>query len=181
VIIWLNGAFGAGKTTLSGRLEELVPDALVFDPEEIGFAVRNLVPPSPTGDFQDLPLWRSLTVHALKDVRRLYRRPLIVPMTLVNPAYVTEIHGALAEAGEHLVHVFLDVDRDVLRARITAQVLMPHDAARDQEAREWRLAQVDRCSAARELMPASTHVLDAGALDPEELAAKVLEIAGVRV
>src|SRR5580700_1112696 len=32
VIIWINGAFGAGKTTLAGELHRRLPDAVVYNP-----------------------------------------------------------------------------------------------------------------------------------------------------
>ncbi|MEP7025229.1 MAG: hypothetical protein ABJB47_15815 [Actinomycetota bacterium] len=37
MIIWLNGAFGAGKTTTATLLSELVPASRVFDPETVGY------------------------------------------------------------------------------------------------------------------------------------------------
>jgi adenylylsulfate kinase-like enzyme len=33
VIVWLNGAFGMGKTTTAAELLSLLPDARQFDPE----------------------------------------------------------------------------------------------------------------------------------------------------
>jgi adenylylsulfate kinase-like enzyme len=36
VIIWLNGSFRAGKTTLAEELHRRLPDAVVFDPENVG-------------------------------------------------------------------------------------------------------------------------------------------------
>lgn len=36
VIIWLNGGFAAGKTTLAGELHQRLPDAVVYDPEDVG-------------------------------------------------------------------------------------------------------------------------------------------------
>lgn len=56
MILWINGAFGAGKTTLSEALQSMEPDILVVDPEEVGFAVRQIFPPAPSGDFQDLAI-----------------------------------------------------------------------------------------------------------------------------
>src|SRR5262245_40191884 len=173
MIVWLNGPFGAGKTTLSEKLRERLPDSLIFDPEEIGFVVRAIVPPAPSGDFQDLPIWRRLTLAALLALRGLYTRPVIVPMTLVQPAYMEEIFAGLANQGERLLHVFLDIDAQLLRSRIEAQV-MAMDPARDQEIRQWRLAQVDRCLTARQHMPAGTRFLDSGTDGPEALAAQVL-------
>jgi hypothetical protein len=52
VICWINGSFGAGKTLLAGELRHRCPDALLFDPEEVGFMLRDA---APSGEFQDLP------------------------------------------------------------------------------------------------------------------------------
>ncbi|HBL0962769.1 TPA: tunicamycin resistance protein, partial [Escherichia coli] len=41
--------------------------------------------------------------------------------------------------------------------------------------REWRLANVARCLAARERLPCTTRVLDSGAHTSDELAAMVLD------
>lgn len=173
MIIWLNGPFGAGKTTLSATLRERLPDSLVFDPEEIGYVVRSVVPPAPSGDYQDLPIWRRLTVAALLELRRSYHQTVIVPMTLVHPPYLEEILGSLHNSGERLLHIFLDINARLLRSRIDAQVLVP-DPVRDQEIRRWRLKQVDRCLAARQHMPAGTRFMDSGTDSPEILADRIL-------
>jgi hypothetical protein len=36
VIIWINGAFGAGKTALAEELHRRLPDAVLYDPEDVG-------------------------------------------------------------------------------------------------------------------------------------------------
>ncbi len=98
VIIWVNGAFGSGKTTLVDELHRRRPDALVYDPEQTGFVLRNIVE-VPTGDFQDLPLWRSQVAGMAVDLVRAYGRPVLAPMTLVDPGYAEEIFGAVEAAG----------------------------------------------------------------------------------
>jgi len=35
VIIWINGGFGASKTTLVQALHRRLPDAIVCDPEDV--------------------------------------------------------------------------------------------------------------------------------------------------
>ncbi|HDS7929427.1 tunicamycin resistance protein, partial [Escherichia coli] len=49
------------------------------------------------------------------------------------------------------------------------------DPNRNAEIREWRLANVARCLAARERLPCTTRVLDSGAHTSDELAAMVLD------
>lgn len=174
MIIWLNGPFGAGKTTLADRLRLRRPDLLVFDPEEIGFVVKATVPPAASGDYQDLPLWRALTVATLLELRRHYRQDIVVPMTLVQPDYLDELLGGARRIGDELLHVFLDLDAELLRDRIKRQVMHP-DPVRNSEICQWRLAQMERCLSARERLPAGTLVLDSGNHDPDALATIVLD------
>lgn len=53
MIVWINGAFGSGKTTLVAEPHRRLPDALVYDPEQIGFVLRGIVE-VPNGDFQHI-------------------------------------------------------------------------------------------------------------------------------
>lgn len=53
--IWINGAFGAGKTTVAEGLTDALPSRL-FDPEVIGSLMAHLSEPNPTEDVQDMQL-----------------------------------------------------------------------------------------------------------------------------
>jgi predicted kinase len=174
MIVWINGAFGAGKTTLAEELRRRLPDALSFDPEHIGLLLRMSAPPSETGDFQDLPLWRAMTGEFAVGLHREYGRHVITPMTLVEQSYREEIFKRLATADVPLLHVFLDVPADELRRRIDAQVMDPHDQAADDRIRGFRLGNVDRCVAARATLPPDTLVLRGDRHTPEQLADRVL-------
>ncbi len=66
-VIWLNGAFGVGKTTVARALAAELTDALIADPEDIGRMLRKVVPAAVrTSDFQDIPSWRRLTVATIE-------------------------------------------------------------------------------------------------------------------
>jgi hypothetical protein len=173
MIIWLNGPFGAGKTTLAAKLRERQPDLLLFDPEEIGYLVKTTVPPAKSGDYQDLPLWRGLTLAALAELRKHYRQHIVVPMTLVRPDYLEELLGGAKRIDRELIHIFLILDEAVLRERIEQQVMHP-DPGRDAEIRRWRLAQVERCLSAQDSQPPGTMILDSGVHGPDALADKVI-------
>lgn len=95
MIIWIDGPFGAGKTTLATRLCEKRSDLLVLDPEEIGYVVKTVVAMPPSGNYQDLPFWRRLTVQAIAELRDHYPQDIAVPMTLLNPAHRDEIFSAV--------------------------------------------------------------------------------------
>ena len=44
MIVWLNGAFGAGKTTAARELMDLLPGSTLCDPELIGVGLRHMLP-----------------------------------------------------------------------------------------------------------------------------------------
>ncbi|GAA1042195.1 AAA family ATPase [Virgisporangium ochraceum] len=169
MLIWINGAFGAGKTTLATELKTRLPDALDYDPEYVGYLLTKWVPAPESHDFQDLPLWRRMVAQFALGLWEEYQRPLIVPMTLVNARYRDEIFTALRAAGVPLLHVFLDVPAEEVRRRIVEQDVID-GAPQADDTREFRLRNVDRCVAARADLTADTLVLDGGRHTPSELA-----------
>ncbi|MGH2413033.1 MAG: tunicamycin resistance protein, partial [Microcystaceae cyanobacterium] len=68
MIIWLNGAFGAGKTQTAFELHSRIPGSFVFAPEQICFSLRKIVPPEMPRDFQEHPVWREFTYKSLRYV-----------------------------------------------------------------------------------------------------------------
>ena len=177
VIIWINGGFGAGKTTLAEELHRRLPDAVVYDPEDVGLMLWKWVPRN--GDFQHLPSWRELVVATALSLRRHHADTLIVPMSLIRDACRAEILGGLAKAGEEVLHVFLETDADVLRERLNARVTRP-DRDWDQAARQLGMTGVDEMVAAAARQPAGTLILRSDRLTPAELADEVLARYGLR-
>ncbi|MEU5694054.1 AAA family ATPase [Actinosynnema sp. NPDC020468] len=177
MIIWLNGGFAAGKTTLARELHGRLPDSLVFDPEELGVALWKWVPPN--DDFQDLASWRELVVATASALRRHHAATVIVPMSLVRDAYRAEILGGLAAAGEDVLHVFLDADVDVLGARLRDRMPPPVLPVSGQSPLDWALSRLDPTAGARQ--PEGTVVLRSDRLTPAELADEVLAASRRRV
>ena len=61
MIYWLNGAYGAGKTTVAKILVKKLHNAHIFDPELIGDGIRDNYPESLFFDtFEQYPLWLAL-------------------------------------------------------------------------------------------------------------------------
>ena len=178
VIIWINGGFGAGKTTLAEELHRRLPDAVVYDPEDVGLMLWKWMPPN--DDFQDLPSWRELVVATALSLRRHHADTLIVPMSLIRDAYRAEILGGLADAGEEVLHVFLEADADVLRERHDARVDIPDNPEAKQPAREWALSRIDAAIVAAARQPGGTLMLRSDRLTPAELADEVLARADLR-
>ena len=101
-------------------------------------------------------------------------------MSLIRDAYRAEILGGLADAGEEILHVFLEADAGVLRERINARVGIPGNPEANQSAREWALSRVDAAIVAANRQPGGTLMLRSDRLTPAELAAVVLAAAGLR-
>ena len=142
MLIWLNGAFGAGKTSVARVIVSTRPEATLVDPEQIGFLLRRLLPKrEPPGDFQDLPLWRELTVRILTEAAAIATGPVVVPMTLVDPLYFEEVVGGLRLAGVDLRHFTLTAPPDTLRRRLRRRLGWPGS-------RRWALARVERTGSA---------------------------------
>jgi hypothetical protein len=152
VVIWINGAFGAGKTTIARRLVALRPDAWLFDPEQIGFMLRALGPGGGPADFQDLPIWRELIVSVLAAAIAQHPGRLpVVPMTLARKAYFREIMGGLTAKGVDVRHFTLLASPETLRRRIRWRISRP-------ASRKWALAQVERCVSALAGPDFATHL-----------------------
>ncbi|EGX59804.1 hypothetical protein SZN_10978 [Streptomyces zinciresistens K42] len=172
LIVWVNGAFGSGKSTLVDELRPRWPEALVYDPEMIGFVLREIVE-VPTGDFQDLRLWRRQVADLAVGLVEEYHRPILVPMTLVNSGYADEIFNALEDAGIGVHHFFLKVPREVLEKRIEGRSFTPDTPEQDERVRRWCKDRIESCMAAVDALPSDTVFLD-GELTPQELADQVL-------
>ena len=81
MIIWLNGAFGAGKTHTAYELKRRLPNACVYDPENAGYFIRKNLPPSiHVDDFQDYPMWRTCNLAILDYIAAHYEGDIIVPI-----------------------------------------------------------------------------------------------------
>jgi hypothetical protein len=152
MIVWINGAFGVGKTSVARALSRKWPAALLFDPEEVGFMLRRVVPKdSQTGDFQDLPLWRRLTVETAVGLLKQTARPLIVPMALADPKYFAEVVVELRARGVSVHHFALVASRDTIGRRLRRRWELPGS-------KRWALAQLDRCVSALESPEFRLHV-----------------------
>ena len=85
MIIWISGPYGVGKSTLAESLAARMKNALIFDAEEVGNAVRENYPDCPYGYiFEDYPLWGEFCYMLLKDIHEKFRKNILVPMTLLR-------------------------------------------------------------------------------------------------
>ncbi|MFJ6539803.1 AAA family ATPase [Streptomyces sp. NPDC091385] len=118
MLLWLNGPFGGGKTQTAYELERRLADSVVCDPEHIGFGLHRMTPRSLRGDFQDIRAWRQGVFEVLDHVLSEYDRTVIVPMTVVEPAYFGEMVGPLRERGHDVRHFALMAERETVLPRL---------------------------------------------------------------
>jgi AAA domain len=138
MLVWINGAYGAGKTSVARALASRLGEAPIIDPEEVGFMLRRIMPGGSKADFQDIPLWRSLTVDILAAADAAAGEVVIVPMTIANPDYFEQIIGGLRARGVEVRHFTLLASPRTLRWRLLTRLDRP-------AATRWCLAQGERC------------------------------------
>lgn len=145
MIVWLNGPFGAGKTTVSRVLQERRPSFVVFDTETVGFMLR---PPMgdrlPVNDFQDWKAWRALVVASLIEIATELDADVLVPQTVLVQSYWAEIVDGLRGRDQEVRSFTLDVAHEEHARRIDGDLIESsargwrHDRRRDyDEARDW--------------------------------------------
>lgn len=123
MLVWINGPFGGGKTATAFELRRRLPGSVVCDPEHLGFGLRRMLPPALRTDFQSLPAWRSGVHEVLDLAARNHPGPIIVPMTLIDSGYFTEIIGRLREDGHDVRHFALLADRATVLRRLSRRGL----------------------------------------------------------
>lgn len=142
MIIMINGAFGVGKTTVANKLLEDLDNFMLFDPEEVGFMLRHVIPDEVkklnerTDNFQDLEVWRSLAVIVAEELQRTYGKNLIVPMTIYNKDYFEYIWGGFKKMDEQTFHFCLTAKKETIHQRLLE---------RGEQEGNWCFQQTEKC------------------------------------
>jgi hypothetical protein len=167
MILLVNGAFGIGKTSVARVLVARLPRAVLYDPELLGIALQRTARlfGRKVEDFQDLRIWRRLTVAALRVVRLCFRN-VVVPMTFSNAAYLDEIRAGVARFDRNVPHVCLVAPVDVVHRRLRGR---GQDPMRD----AWQYRRAAECCAAHADQRFATHVAAADR-DVDEVADEIL-------
>ncbi|MEU9643326.1 AAA family ATPase [Streptomyces sp. NPDC048188] len=170
MIVWLNGTHGAGKTTTSTLVQELLPDSRVFDAEKVGETLMDIRPGLPdTDNFQHWPPWRPLVVETARRVLDYTGGTLVVPMTVLVEEYWREIGDGLAGYGIPVRHFVLHADQDTLRARIAGDTVVGPDSS-------FRLRYLEPyAEASRTWLHAEAEVVDTTHLTPDLAALRIAE------
>ncbi|MFF4791787.1 NUDIX domain-containing protein [Streptomyces sp. NPDC001276] len=179
MIVWINGAFGAGKTTTARELIELIPNSTLFDPEVIGGALTYLLPPkrlAEVGDYQDLPIWRRMVIDTAAAMLAELGGTLVVPMTLLRQEHRDEIFGGLAARRIAVRHILLAPAETILRERIAQREVPPDLPDGEIRVRQWSYDHIEPYRAAlASWLTADAHPVDTSALTPHETAVRIVE------
>lgn len=136
MIIWINGAFGAGKTQTAFELNRRIENSFIYDPENLGFFLSKNIPNSmKKDDFQDYEMWRELNFSLIKHIKDSYEGVLIIPMTIVKPEYFREIIETLRNNGLEVKHYALMASKETLLKRLKS---------RGDGSNSWGAKQIDR-------------------------------------
>ncbi len=136
VIVWINGAFGSGKTQVAHELRRRLGQGWIADPENVGFALRSMIPPSRRDAFQRYPAWRHAIVDVLDEVDAGREAIVIVPQALLDPDHHTEIVERLRLDGHQVHHFTLTAAPGTLSRRLRR---------RGERQGSWAHAEIDRC------------------------------------
>ena len=124
MIIMVNGAFGVGKTTTANNLLKAIDNSMIFDPEEVGFMLRNIIThdirhdDEKIDDFQGLELWRVLTVKVAEELKHKYKKNMIIPMTIRNYDYYKFIRDGLKKVDNNFYHFCLTAKKETIYKRL---------------------------------------------------------------
>ena len=169
MIVWLNGTHGAGKTTTSAFVQQLIPDSQVFDAEKVGETLMDIKPGLPaTDNFQHWPPWRPLVVETASRVLDYTGGTLVMPMTVLVEEYWREISAGLAEHDIPVRHFVLHADQDTLRGRIKGDTRLGNSEFRHQYLEPY-------AEAARTWLLAEAEVIDTTHITPAEAAQQIAE------
>jgi broad-specificity NMP kinase len=122
MIIWINGAFGSGKTQTALEINRRFKNSFIYDPENIGYFLNKNFPKDLIPDnFQDHTLWRLLNFEVIKNLHSHYNGILLIPMTLYDRNYFDEIIGKLLSHGIKVDHYILGADKETLLKRLSSR------------------------------------------------------------
>jgi hypothetical protein len=142
-VVFINGSFGVGKTSVARELRRLVSRSAIYDPEWTGWVIQRL--PSwvrlrgrGTDDFQDVDVWRNSVVAGTRIFRAFARGPVFVPMTFSNLEYLSYVLSGI-RSFEPRVRVFcLLASLETIRKRISDRDIDALQAS-------WVLRRAEEC------------------------------------
>jgi hypothetical protein len=169
MILFINGPFGVGKTTVARLLVQKLPRAILYDPEIIGGVLHRVLGPlTKVEDYQDYTLWRRL-VGGARLSRRVSGRTMVIPMTVRRRDVFDPLVEGLRRVDPNLWCFRLTAPRDILVVvgRISSDT-------EDKEAYPWRASHLEVCPKALRDPAFGTEIRTEG-LAPAQFAGRILK------
>ena len=147
MIIMINGAFGIGKTSVANCLVKNIKNSMIYDPEEVGLLLRNIIPrevmhdEEETDDFQDFILWKKIVVIIASEIKKQYNSHLIIPMTIRKIEYFKYIFNGMKNIDNNIYHFCLTAPLDKIHSRLNQRGEIPDS---------WAFLQTEKCLKAYE-------------------------------
>ncbi|OXM14298.1 AAA family ATPase [Paenibacillus herberti] len=171
-IIWINGAFGSGKTQTAWELHRRLPGSYVYDPENAGYYIRDNLPADLfKEDFQEFKMWREFNYLMLSYLAEHYEGIILVPMTVPDPVKFEEMAGRLQREGRQMQAFVLWASRDVLLHRLSV---------RGEGSSSWAALQIERCLHGLQ-SPALGRRIETEKLPVSDVANRIAELAGLKL
>lgn len=123
MILWIDGPYGVGKSTLAEELVKLNKNSFIFDAESVGNAVRDNMPRELFNGyiFENYGLWFKTIEELLKEIVGRYNGDIYVPMTLTKKDSFDKIAIPLKNSGVEVTHLLLEADYENVKNRILAR------------------------------------------------------------
>ena len=176
MVIFVNGSFGVGKTTVARLLAQRLPRSALFDPEPLGVVLMRFSAPwpssAPSDDFQDLSVWRTLSIGSIRALRR-FRETVVVPMAFSNVAYLDQFLTSVRQRDRETYHFCLTAPMEIVRARLMAR-------AGRRDPTVWQLRRGAECCAAHQRPEFAERIATEGR-SPQHVADEIIDrVAGSR-
>ena len=138
MILWINGAFGSGKSSVADELYRILQKSFIYDPEQVGYFLWNNFPDEMKRkeNFQHLPIWREMNYKILKYISNNYKGIIIAPMTIYIKQYYDEIINKLIEDKIEVKHFILSASKQTIINRLIA---------RGEASNSWAEQHIDKC------------------------------------
>jgi len=151
MIIWLNGAYGVGKTTVAEILAGKLENSLLFDAEAVGDAVRGNYPDDPYGYiYEDYPLWCDFCYQLLADIHNKFHKNILVPMTLLRESSYQHILKPLADSGIEIKLFVLEASYQTICERILK---------RGEEEGCWCMENIEMAQTGTRILPGGSTIM----------------------
>lgn len=166
--IFINGAYGAGKTQTAFELLRRLDGAHICDLEEAGYYIRRVIPDElKCFDFRDHAEWRGINNIMLRRLAGC-ERTILLPMTVTDADWYREITDGVTINN----HIILRPSREVLAKRI---------ASRHEGKDSFAARMADRCYAEFDSFAEAVgaEFIDTSALSISEAAEEIARSCGL--